>query len=104
MGAPSLEQFLAFSISRLVGLSAKIGERKIRTLEDLRNQIHIRQNEAKRSNVDKDKYQKLQESITMLLSNGKITLEESDGLIEGVKSGTTSYEFAFSFIEELLQE
>ena len=47
--------------------------------------------------MDKEKFDKLVESLTMLLSNGKITPEESDGLIEGIKGGGTSYEFAFQF-------
>lgn len=104
IGCAIVGAVLAFSISRLVGLSAKIGERKIRTLEDLRNQIRIRQKEAEGSKVDKDKYRKLQESLTMLLSNGKITPEESDGLINGIKGGTITYEFAFESVEEYLKE
>ena len=40
----------------------------------------------------------------MLLSNGKMTPEESDGLINGIKGGNITYEFAFASVEEYLKE
>ena len=91
-------------MSRFVKSGAEAGERRKRNIEDLRIQVEKRRKAAEKSSVDKDKFDKLTQSLTMLLSNGKITPDESTGLIEGIKSGTTSYEFAFSFIQELLQE
>ena len=94
----------AFTVSRLVASGAIAGSKRERNIKDLKDDVERLKQEAGKSNVDKKKFDKLVQSITMLLSNGKITPEESDGLIEGIKSGGTSYEFAFSFIEELLQE
>jgi MFS family permease len=95
---------LAFSVSRLIRSGAQAAERRKRNIDELKRDVEKRRKEAEKSTVDKDKFGKLVESLTMLLSNGKITPEESDGLIEGIKSGGMSYEFAFSFIEELLRE
>jgi hypothetical protein len=104
IGCALVGAVLAFSVSRLIRSGAQGDERRKRNIDELKRDVEKRRKEAEKSTVDKDKFGKLVESLTMLLSNGKITPEESDGLIEGIKSGTTSYEFAFGFIEELLQE
>jgi hypothetical protein len=95
---------MAFSVSRLVKSGASAVERKIRNIDELKREVQKRKKEAEKSNVDRAKFDRLKESLTMLLSNNKISPAECDQLIDGVKNGTITYEFAFATVEEYVKE
>lgn len=78
---------LAFSVSRLIRSGAQGDERRKRNIDELRKEVVKRQREAGKSTVDKDKFDKLVQSLTMLLSNGKLTRNPVDSS-KGLKTAT----------------
>jgi len=98
---------LAFGVSRLVKNSAKAMTNRKWTIEQLREQVKKREEDARKAKVGKTQMVKLIECLQMLLSNQEktgITPEECEALIEGVKSGKITYEVAFASVEDYLKD
>jgi hypothetical protein len=104
IGCAIVGAVLAFSVSRFVRRGGISEARTQRNIEEIKAEIDRRRKSAQKTDVDKKKFDNLMESLTMLLSNKAITPEEYDQLINGIRNGTISYEFAFDAIEEYLKE
>ena len=102
VGSVALGGAVGYSISKLVGSGGKSDAIKEMNIRELEGRVNKLKNQSQYSNKSNDKVDKIIESIQLLIKNGKISQEESTGLLMGIEKGSITIDFAFNTIKEIL--
>lgn len=93
---------LAYGATKLVRSGGKADGKKELAISNLKTKISKKQNEAKKSNLNQDKKDRLIEALQYAVYCKKITPEKSDEIMKNVSNGRISFDFAFQTIQKMV--
>ena len=94
---------IGYSVSKLVRSGGKSDAVKKMNMRELREKIKKLRNQTKDINENNDKMIKIIEGLQLLIKNQKISQEESEDLLTGIKNGNIPIDSAFDNIHAILE-
>ena len=94
---------IGYGLSSLVRSGGKSDAVKKMNMRELGEKIQKLQNQTKDTNEPEDKMIKIIEGLQLLIKNQKISQEESEGLLTGIKNGNIPIDSAFDNIQAILE-
>ena len=102
-GSVALGGALGYGISKVVSGGGKSDAIKQMNIRELQDKIKNLQRQAHGEKKDNNKVKRVIEGVQLLIENEKISQDDATRLLAGIQNGSTSVDFVFDAVNEMLE-